>query len=190
MLFTNKSSDKPKPSRCAPDRDSTSTLESLRVELHTDTAKYVEDSEALANAIALNDVFANPLVVAAAFSACMGGLLFGFDQGILSIVLTMPQFLSQFPDVDKDASFSAAFNKGIMTALLELGALIGAFQAGFFIIGSIIQTTSFSFAQLVVGRFIGGLGVGLLSAVAPVYISEGESLTQLISRAVGRHVHF
>lgn len=97
----------------------------------------------------------------------------------------------------------------IMTALLELGAFIGALQAGFvadkysrkkaiglslsnfllndqfinisicvalgsiwFIIGAIIQTTSFSFAQLVVGRFIGGLGVGLLSAVAPMYISE------------------
>lgn len=41
-----------------------------------------------------------------------------------------------------------------------------------FIIGAIIQTSSFSFAQLVVGRFIGGLGVGLLSAVAPMYISE------------------
>ncbi|ODN84530.1 hypothetical protein L202_00461 [Cryptococcus amylolentus CBS 6039] len=192
MLFTNKSSDRPKPSRCAPDRDSIPTLESLGVELHPDAAKYVEDSEALANAIGgktLKDVFANPLVVAAAFSTCMGGLLFGFDQGILSIVLTMPQFLSQFPDVDTDASSSAAFNKGIMTALLELGALIGAFQAGFvadrfsrkkaialgslwFIIGSIIQTASFSFAQLVVGRFIGGLGVGLLSAVAPMYISE------------------
>lgn len=97
----------------------------------------------------------------------------------------------------------------IMTALLELGAFIGALQAGFvadkysrkkaiglslsnfllndqfinisicvalgsiwFIIGAIIQTTSFSFAQLVVGRFIGGLGFGLLSAVAPMYISE------------------
>lgn len=134
-------------------------------------------------------MFGNGLVVAAAFSTCMGGLLFGFDQGILSIVLTMPQFLEQFPDVNINVSSSAAFNKGIMTALLELGAFIGALQAGFvadkysrkkaialgsvwFVIGAIIQTTSFSFAQLVVGRFIGGLGVGLLSAVAPMYISE------------------
>lgn len=41
-----------------------------------------------------------------------------------------------------------------------------------FVIGAILQTTSYSFAQLVVGRFVGGLGVGLLSAVAPMYISE------------------
>lgn len=41
-----------------------------------------------------------------------------------------------------------------------------------FVIGSIIQTTSFQFAQLVVGRFIGGVGIGLLSSTAPMYISE------------------
>lgn len=60
----------------------------------------------------LRDMFGNGLVVAAAFSTCMGGLLFGFDQGILSIVLTMPQFLGQFPDIDVNVSSSAAFNKG------------------------------------------------------------------------------
>ncbi|OWZ64928.1 hypothetical protein AYX14_02706 [Cryptococcus neoformans] len=176
----------------APDRDCIPSLDDLGIQLHPDTARYVTDSQALADAIGgngLRDMFGNGLVVAAAFSTCMGGLLFGFDQGILSIVLTMPQFLEQFPDINIDVSSSAAFNKGIMTALLELGAFIGALQAGFvadkysrkkaialgsiwFIIGAIIQTTSFSFAQLVVGRFIGGLGVGLLSAVAPMYISE------------------
>ncbi|KIR43498.1 monosaccharide transporter [Cryptococcus deuterogattii 99/473] len=176
----------------APDRDCIPSLDDLGIQLHPDTVKYVTDSQALADAIGgngLRDMFGNGLVVAAAFSTCMGGLLFGFDQGILSIVLTMPQFLEQFPDIDVNASSSAAFNKGIMTALLELGAFIGALQAGFvadkysrkkaialgslwFIIGAIIQTCSFSFAQLVVGRFIGGLGVGLLSAVAPMYISE------------------
>ncbi|WVQ75206.1 hypothetical protein IAR50_004818 [Cryptococcus sp. DSM 104548] len=179
-------------SRHTSDREHIVALKAFGIELHPETPKYVEDSEALANAIGgsgLKDIFANPLVLVAAFSACMGGLLFGFDQGILSIVLTMDQFLSVFPDVDGDVSSGASFNKGIMTALLELGAFIGAASAGFladrysrkraiavgaawFIVGSIIQTTSFSFAQLVVGRFIGGLGVGVLSAVAPMYISE------------------
>jgi MFS family permease len=79
----------------------------------------------------LRDVFANWIVVAAAFSACMGGLLFGFDQGILSIVLTMKQFLNQFPETDPAQDSGAAFNKGIMTGLLELGAFLGAIQAGY-----------------------------------------------------------
>jgi MFS family permease len=144
----------------------------------------------------------------------MGGLLFGFDQGILSIVLTMKQFLNRFPETDPAQDSGAAFNKGIMTGLLELGAFLGAIQAGYladrysrkkaigesqwrrwpqiglelrllirpsqysaigsvwFIVGSIIQAASFSYAQLVVGRFIGGVGIGFLSSVAPMYISE------------------
>lgn len=47
-----------------------------------------------------------------------------------------------------------------------------AFGSVWFVIGAILQTSSYSFAQLVVGRFVGGVGVGLLSAVAPMYISE------------------
>ncbi|OCF32106.1 monosaccharide transporter [Kwoniella heveanensis BCC8398] len=179
-------------SRHPPDRDSIPTLESFGLQLHPDTAMYAEDSQALANSLGgngLKDVFANWIVVAAAFSACMGGLLFGFDQGILSIVLTMPQFLSQFPDIDGTVTSGAAFNKGVMTGLLELGAFLGALQAGYladrysrkkaigigaiwFIVGSVIQASSFSYAQLVAGRFIGGVGIGLLSSVAPMYISE------------------
>ncbi|UOH82484.1 hypothetical protein LQV05_005186 [Cryptococcus neoformans] len=175
-MFFKKNSDASKKPRHAPDRDDVPSLEDLGVELHPDTARYVADSQAVADAIGgngLKDIFSSGLVLIAAFSTCMGGLLFGFDQGILSIVLTMSQFLGQFPDVDANASSSAAFNKGIMTALLELGAFIEtALGSVWFVIGAILQTTSYSFAQLVVGRFVGGLGVGLLSAVAPMYISE------------------
>lgn len=60
----------------------------------------------------LKDIFANHMVLAAAASACLGGLLFGFDQGILSISLTMEQFLAQFPQTDATATASAGLNKG------------------------------------------------------------------------------
>ena len=73
--------------------------------------------------------------------------------------------------------------------MLELGAFVGAIQAGFladkysrkitlfigliwFIIGSTIQTASFNYATLVAGRAIGGVGVGVLSTTAPLYVSE------------------
>lgn len=132
-MFFNKNNDKPKQRRHAPDRDDIPSLEELGVQLHPDTARYVADSQALADAIGgngqylppcmislscthtfagLKDIFNSGLVLIAAFSTCMGGLLFGFDQGILSIVLTMSQFLGQFPDVDANANSSAAFNKG------------------------------------------------------------------------------
>ena len=76
-----------------------------------------------------------------------------------------------------------------MTALLELGAAFGALQSGYaadkisrryalllglawFTVGSILQTTAFHFAQLVVGRFIGGIGIGTLAVCSPLFVGE------------------
>ena len=103
--------------------------------------------------------------------------MFGFDQGLMSIILVMPKFLTDFPEIDSAASSSAGFNKGLMTAMLELGAFLGAILVGFvadrysrkasigvglawFTIGSVIQTASFHYATLVAGRTIGGIGIG------------------------------
>ena len=73
--------------------------------------------------------------------------------------------------------------------MIELGALLGAVNQGWvadkisrkysivvavviFSIGSILQTAAVDYAMLVVARFIGGIGIGMLSMVAPLYISE------------------
>lgn len=112
-----------------------------------------------------------------------------YDQGVISITLVMRHFLDDFDRIDPDQNSRAGFWKGLMTSLLELGAMLGAAQAGFiadkisrkyalfvgfcwFIIGSTIQTASQDYAMLVVGRLIGGFGIGTLSMVAPLYISE------------------
>jgi MFS family permease len=44
--------------------------------------------------------------------------------------------------------------------------------AVWFIIGSTLQASAFTYWHLVMGRFIGGIGVGVLSSTAPMYISE------------------
>lgn len=76
-----------------------------------------------------------------------------------------------------------------MTALLQLGAFVGAAFSGFLadrysrkmsiaagivvsVIGNVIQTASPDYGTLVAGRFIGGVGTGILSSTAPMYISE------------------
>lgn len=59
-----------------------------------------------------------------ALFATLGGMLFGYDQGVVSITLVMPQFLEQFPEVSEQAA-GAGFKKGLMTAILELGAFLG-----------------------------------------------------------------
>lgn len=97
----------------------------------------------------------------------------------------MPQFLERFPEVGD----GGGFYKGLMTAMIELGALIGALNQGWiadklsrkysivvaviiFIVGSILQTAAVDYAMLTFARFVGGVGVGMLSMVAPLYISE------------------
>ena len=51
------------------------------------------------------------------------------SKGVVSIVLVMPQFLDRFPRVSEAAS-GAGFWKGLMTAMIELGALFGALNQG------------------------------------------------------------
>lgn len=53
-MFFKKNSDASKKPRHAPDRDDVPSLEDLGVELHPDTARYVADSQALADAIGGN----------------------------------------------------------------------------------------------------------------------------------------
>ena len=100
----------------------------------------------------------------------------------------MPQFLARFTRVSETAS-GAGFWKGLLTAMIELGAFIGALNQGWvadkfsrkysivvavmvFTVGSVLQTAAVDYSMLVVARLIGGVGIGMLSMVAPLYISE------------------
>lgn len=136
----------------------------------------------------LRGLLANPFVFLCAAYSTLGGLMFGYDQGVVSIILVMDQFLERFPRVSDHAP-GAGFWKGLMTAMIELGALLGAFNQGWiadklsrrysiivaviiFTIGSALQTSAVDYAMLFVARLIGGVGIGMLSMVAPLYISE------------------
>ncbi|KAF5227058.1 hypothetical protein FAUST_12017 [Fusarium austroamericanum] len=133
-------------------------------------------------------LFSSPYVAACAAFSAIGGLLFGYDQGVISVTLVMDHFLERFPEVSDDAP-GAGFKKGLMTAMITLGAFIGAINQGWiadwisrkrslmvavviFTVGSTLQTAAINYAMLVVGRFIGGIGIGQLSMVVPLYISE------------------
>ncbi|KAI8652179.1 MFS domain-containing protein [Fusarium keratoplasticum] len=133
-------------------------------------------------------LFSSPYVAMCAAFSAIGGLLFGYDQGVISVTLVMEHFLDRFPEVGNDAP-GAGFKKGLMTAMITLGAFIGAINQGWiadwisrkrslmvavvvFVIGSAIQTGAIDYTMLVIGRFIGGIGIGQLSMVVPLYISE------------------
>lgn len=133
-------------------------------------------------------LFSNYFVILCAAFAAVGGMVFGYDQGVVSVILVMPDFLDRFERVSETAS-GAGLWKGLMTAMIELGALMGAINQGWiadkisrkysiavavfiFTIGSVLQTAAVDYPILVVGRLIGGVGIGMLSMVVPLYISE------------------
>nr|POE92438.1 sugar transporter stl1 [Quercus suber] len=135
----------------------------------------------------IQGLFTSRYVALCAIFATLGGLLFGYDQGVVSVILVEDQFLRRFPQV-ADGAAGAGIWKGLLTAMIELGALVGAFNQGwiadkysrkysiviavcFFTIGSILQTAATEYAVLVCARAVGGLGIGMLSMVVPLYIS-------------------
>lgn len=123
----------------------------------------------------------NRYAVASAAFAGIGGISFGYDQGVISNVLVMKDFLTRWP--------IGPWEKGLMTAVLELGALLGAIMCGIladkycrrhsiffasiiFCIGSGLQCGAQSLNDLIIGRAIGGFGVGALSMLSPLYMAE------------------
>ncbi|OJD33496.1 uncharacterized protein BKCO1_3000042 [Diplodia corticola] len=136
--------------------------------------------------------------------ASFGGMLFGWDTGLIGGVLTMDAFQHSF-NLDPDSD-SFANLQGNIVSVLQGGCFFGAASSFWlsdkvgrkwalilsdliFIIGSIIQTTcalgtTNDLAQLYVGRFIGGFGVGLISAVVPTYIGENAN-KEIRGRCIG-----
>lgn len=123
-----------------------------------------------------------PLLYFTTVFVSTGVLLFGFEQGVMSGLLTNKHFKDYFGDPSSTAI-------GTMVAILEVGALVSSLLSGkisekfgrrrsirygslTFAIGGILQAMTPSFTLLTVARFISGLGVGLLTSVVPVYQSE------------------
>jgi sugar porter (SP) family MFS transporter len=113
------------------------------------------------------------------FFGALGGILFGYDLGVISGVL---------PFIGKAWNLTS-WDKGIITASLSVGAIVGALYSSrtnerlgrrrtimvaavIVIIGTLAATFSPTFALLVVSRLIIGLGIGLSSSTVPTYLSE------------------
>jgi sugar porter (SP) family MFS transporter len=109
----------------------------------------------------------------------LAGLLFGYDQGVISGAL---------PLLQKDLDLSTLESE-IVTSWVTLGALFGALVAGgtadrigrrwtavvagvLFAAGALIEAVSPGAGMLTFGRVVTGLGVGFASVVAPLYAAE------------------
>ncbi|CAE6442431.1 unnamed protein product [Rhizoctonia solani] len=128
-----------------------------------------------------------------AFIAGTGFTLFGYDQGVLSALLTTESFVKTFPQTSREfGPPNHATLQSLLVAIYEIGCLIGALSnlwvgeklgrrrtiavgGIIMIIGAILQTASFSYAQMLVARVITGLGNGLNTSTVPAYHAECAS---------------
>ena len=117
--------------------------------------------------------------LAAAITAT-GGLLFGYDTGVISGALLF---------IREDFAPLSPFMEGIIVSTLLVGAVVGALAGGplsdrvgrrpsalvaavVFGAGALAVAFAPSVAFIVFGRFLLGLGVGLASMIVPLYIAE------------------
>ncbi|PKV91500.1 sugar porter (SP) family MFS transporter [Amycolatopsis echigonensis] len=113
------------------------------------------------------------------FFGALGGILFGYDLGVISGVL---------PFIGKLWGLSG-WDKGVITASISVGAIVGAsfssrlnerlgrrrtimVAAVVVIIGTLAATFSPTFALLIISRLVIGVGIGLSSSTVPTYLSE------------------
>ncbi|KAJ5495015.1 hypothetical protein N7539_000131 [Penicillium diatomitis] len=137
-------------------------------------------------------LISNGRTFAIALFASLGGLVYGYNQGMFSSILTMHAFQNRIQGYAEKTGAQQA----IVTAILELGAWIGSLMNGYladaigrrmttivavgvFTVGVIVQATTASVSYMFAGRFVTGLGVGSLSMIVPLYNAELVSLWSL-----------
>ena len=130
--------------------------------------------------------------------ASFGGIFFGYDTGWMGGVLGMKYFIRQYtglpyPDPNNKTDVKnfhlTARDQSLTTSILSAGTFFGAIAAGdiadfigrrmtiilgcvIFSVGCILETASTGLAVMVVGRLIAGAGVGFISAIIILYMSE------------------
>jgi MFS transporter, SP family, xylose:H+ symportor len=121
----------------------------------------------------------NALVLRSAIVAALGGLLFGFDTAVIS---------GTTKDLERVYQISG-FMLGFAVATALLGTILGALIAGkpvdrygrkkvlfaigiLYFIGGLGSGLVTNLPLFMIFRFIGGIGVGVASVVAPIYTAE------------------
>ncbi|KAH7423870.1 hypothetical protein KP509_12G078500 [Ceratopteris richardii] len=131
-----------------------------------------------------SDLFGNKYLLLLTCAAGLGGLLFGYDTGVISGALLYIR--DEFKEVDRNK-----FLQEIIVSMAVAGAIFGAGIAGWvndkfgrkpailaadvlFFVGAILMATAPYPSILIVGRVFVGLGVGAASMTSPLYIAEAS----------------
>ncbi|KAJ4242825.1 Plasma membrane low glucose sensor [Fusarium falciforme] len=130
--------------------------------------------------------------IAIGFFVAFGGVLFGYDTGTISGILAMPYwqrlFSTGYIDPNGDPNITTA-QESTIVSILSAGTFFGALSTALFSdylgrrpgliiacwifnLGVVLQTIATAIPMFSAGRFFAGFGVGLVSAMIPLYQSE------------------
>ena len=129
-----------------------------------------------------------------ALSAALSGFVFGYEIGIIDSILKMESFqlymgtaigtangVVEADDIDSvNGWIVTLFLFGCMSGTVIVGWIADAIGrqrsiltgAALFIVGGALQASAQSLEELYAYRFVSGIGIGVLSEVAPLYLSE------------------
>lgn len=138
------------------------------------------------------------------FLVTFGSLTYGYNSAIIGAVLGLTSFFQYFgidlygPNAAESSRITGATN-GVFAAGGLLGCILMTWMGDAFgrkvaiqvtsvlcVIAGIIQAASVHIAMFLVGRFLMGVGVGMVNVITPLYQSE-ISPAHLRGRMVGTH---
>lgn len=101
----------------------------------------------------------------------------GYDEAVVGNFQAMKPWL-------KDMSYPDASHIGLITTIIFVGGFIGSFPASpvadrygrkigiFTLIGTIVQTSAFGYAQVMDGRCLLGVGISFTCVAGPSVVAE------------------
>lgn len=125
------------------------------------------------------------------FMVAFGGFIFGWDTGTISGFVNMQDFLQRFGSINSEGNYYLSeVRTGLIVSIFNIGCAIGGIVLAklsdvygrrrglvivtvIYVVGIIIQIASIDkWYQYFIGRIISGLGVGGITVMSPMLISE------------------
>ncbi|KAF2488091.1 putative MFS sugar transporter [Neohortaea acidophila] len=122
------------------------------------------------------------LQIAITLTCQIAFIFFGYDQGVFSGIVTNTNWKQTFSNPTSSI-------EGIIVSIYNLGAFAGCILTfvwgekcgrrlcmwiamGWILVGAALQASSYSRAQILVARFVTGIGTGIETSTVPMYQSE------------------
>ncbi|RDA84969.1 hypothetical protein CP532_3876 [Ophiocordyceps camponoti-leonardi (nom. inval.)] len=122
------------------------------------------------------------LMLTVSLVTCLGFMLVGYDNGLMGGLVDSPAFNSTFNHPKPKMI-------GLIVAIFEIGCFLGSIGAAIFgerlgrrwtighgcwimMAGAVLQAAAYSRAQLIFGRVVSGIGVGIVNSTVPVLQAE------------------